>query len=92
MPTVARPHKLRNTACKVQIVLLYGTSRYFGYDRQTGDMAIHSIRGFARSLGMTSARMNRAIEWLETMGYITHMAYAPNKRSIRLRLRGPVNG
>ena len=83
--------KARNAACRVLVILLYGTSKWFGIDKQTGDISIYSIRGLARSLSMDSYKMNRHIDWLERMGYVTHMKYADNRRSVRLRLREVVN-
>lgn len=82
--------KHRSTgAHKLLVQFLYG-SYPFLTRMVRGYCVLTSVRKMARLLGTESKKVNIWINYLESTGYIDTVKYAPNRRSLKFKIRRPL--
>lgn len=54
-------------------------------------LRVRSVRRLARLLGTQSDRLRVWLLWLEAQGYLTHLAWSEDRRTVELRIRMPRN-
>lgn len=80
-----------STAPRLLVYLLWAHPPLVQRDPEGGQLVIPSIWKLSVRMGTQSNRLKGWLIWLESHGYITGLAWSPNRRSCRLSLVRPPN-